>query len=234
LTGHLKARGFIAEAIHGDLDQRQRERVMNSFRQGRVDLLVATDVAARGLDVENVTHVINYDLPSDTESYVHRIGRTGRAGKSGTAITLIHPREGRIIRAIEQATKVSIRRRPVPTVAEVTERRQALLRERLIKTLREANLAPFRTIVAELVEEFDSLDVGAAALKLLLDQQPAAAPPVVRPDLLEGPRTQPEMRRGRETGQFRRPPARTAASRRRPDFRRQGWTPRPRREGRPR
>jgi ATP-dependent RNA helicase DeaD len=170
LTDHLKARGYLAEALHGDLDQRQRNRVMMAFRQGSTDLLIATDVAARGLDVENVTHVINYDLPPDAESYVHRIGRTGRAGRSGTAMTLIHPRENRLLRSIERTLGVRVTRRPVPTVADVAERQRETWREKLEATLKEANLTPLRCIIEELVEEYDSIDVGAAALKLLMDQ----------------------------------------------------------------
>lgn len=214
LTGHLKARGFVAEAIHGDLDQRQRDRVMQSFRHGSIDLLVATDVAARGLDVENVTHVINFDLPSDPESYVHRIGRTGRAGKSGTAITLISPREGRIIRVIEQATRARLKRRLVPTQADVTERQHAVWRDRLAKTAREANLAPFRGIIEELTAEFDSLDVGAAALKLLLERPAPVAPAPVAPP-----------------PQF--PALRERAGRQRQEYRRRSRGAWPRREWRP-
>lgn len=177
LTDQLKGRGFLAEAIHGDLDQRQRTRVMQSFKQGGIDLLIATDVAARGLDVENVTHVINYDLPTDAQSYVHRIGRTGRAGRSGTAMTMVHPKEVRLLRFIERALDVRIKRRWVPTEADVAERQREVWREKLERTIKEANLSPYRGIIEALAEEYDSLDVGAAALKLLIDAPtPAAAP----------------------------------------------------------
>ncbi len=182
LTDQLRARGFSAEAIHGDLDQRQRNRVMQAFRQGDIDLLIATDVAARGIDVENVTHVINYDIPADPESYVHRIGRTGRAGRSGTAMTLVHPKENQIVRFIERAIKVRIKRRPVPTVADVAERQRGIWREKLEKTLREANLTPFRGLIEELVEDYDSIDVGAAALKLLMDEPMEQVSPAPRVD----------------------------------------------------
>jgi ATP-dependent RNA helicase DeaD len=187
---------------------------MQSFRHGSIDLLVATDVAARGLDVENVTHVINFDLPSDPESYVHRNGRTGRAGKSGTAITLISPREGRIIRVIEQATRARLKRRLVPTQADVTERQHAVWRDRLAKTAREANLAPFRGIIEELTAEFDSLDVGAAALKLLLERPAPVAPAPVAPP-----------------PQF--PALRERAGRQRQEYRRRSRGAWPRREWRP-
>lgn len=169
LTEQLRARGFLAEALHGDLDQRQRMRVMQAFKQGDLDLMIATDVAARGVDIENVTHVINYDIPTDPESYVHRIGRTGRAGKSGTAMTLVHPKETRALKAMERVINTHIKRRPVPTVADVAGRQREIWREKLEKALQEANLAPYRGVIEELVEEYDSVDVGAAALKLLMD-----------------------------------------------------------------
>jgi ATP-dependent RNA helicase DeaD len=185
LTDQLRARGFMAEAIHGDLDQRQRNRVMLAFRQGSVDLLIATDVAARGLDVENVTHVINYDVPPDAESYVHRIGRTGRAGRSGTAMTLVPPREYRLLRSIERVIGMHITRRRVPTVADVEERQRGVWRERLEGTLKEANLSPYRLIIEELAEEYDSIDVGAAALKLLMDEPGEQALPSTRSEFAD-------------------------------------------------
>lgn len=169
LADRLRDRGYLADALHGDLEQRQRDRVMYAFRNGDIDLLVATDVAARGLDVENVTHVINYDIPTDPESYVHRIGRTGRAGRSGIAMTLIHPKERRTLSLIERLTGVRIKRRIVPTPAIVAERQREIWRERLVKTLDRDNLATYRGIIEELLDEYDSVDVGAAAFKLLLD-----------------------------------------------------------------
>ncbi len=182
LTDQLRARGFLAEAIHGDLDQRRRNRVMQTFKEGDVDLLVATDVAARGVDVENVTHVINYDIPSDPESYVHRIGRTGRAGKSGTAMTLVHPKEIRVLRNIERVIRTRIKRRPVPTLADVAEKRREIWRDKLERTINEAKLAPYRGLIEELVEEYDSIDVGAAALKLLMDDAQDNAAQNTQPD----------------------------------------------------
>ena len=117
LTETLGARGYRAEALHGGLSQEQRDRVMRRFRDGASDLLVATDVAARGLDIEHVSHVVNYDVPSSPDAYVHRIGRTGRAGREGVAITLAEPREHRLLRNIEQATKQKIAIETVPTVS---------------------------------------------------------------------------------------------------------------------
>jgi len=118
----LGARGYQAEALHGDISQVMRERVLRSFRAGQTEVLVATDVAARGLDVPEVSHVINFDIPPDPEYYVHRIGRTGRSGRSGVAITFVNPREMRALRIIERVTGAHIRRDEVPTAAEVEER----------------------------------------------------------------------------------------------------------------
>src|SRR5690242_21387987 len=137
LVETLNPHGFHAEALHGGMQQRQRDAVMNRFRSAKADLLVATDVAARGLDIEQLSHVFNYDLPSAAEAYVHRIGRTGRAGREGTAITLIDPREHRLLRTIENVTRQKIEVCPVPTVADLRARRleltRASLRERLLQ-----------------------------------------------------------------------------------------------------
>ncbi|MCK9906476.1 C-terminal helicase domain-containing protein, partial [Frankia sp. Cpl3] len=108
LTEVLQARGYLADGLHGDLSQAQRDKVMNAFREGTIELLIATDVAARGIDVSNVSHVINYDIPQDPESYVHRIGRTGRAGKKGIAMTLVTPREMRQMMIIQKQTKADV------------------------------------------------------------------------------------------------------------------------------
>lgn len=131
LASALQSRGYLAEAIHGDLNQAQRNRTLAGFREGQIELLVATDVAARGLDVENVTHVINYDIAHSPEYHVHRIGRTGRAGREGTAFTLIQPREFRHLRLIERATRSRIPRRRVPTASDIAERTLELVEERI-------------------------------------------------------------------------------------------------------
>jgi len=131
LASALQARGYLAEPIHGDLNQMQRNRALARFKEGQVDLLVATDVAARGIDIEGLTHVINYDIAASPDSHVHRIGRTGRAGREGTAFTLIHPREVRQLRLIERATRARIPRRRVPTAADVAERALDLLKEKI-------------------------------------------------------------------------------------------------------
>jgi ATP-dependent RNA helicase DeaD len=162
----LGARGYLAEAIHGDINQAARERVLTAFRAGQFEVLVATDVAARGLDVPEVSHVINFDLPPDPEYYVHRIGRTGRSGRSGVAITFVNPRELRALRIIERVTGAQIRREEVPTVAEVEEREAEMLRERLLAGLTRGDWGRYRPMVEELFDEHDPVEVAAAALKL--------------------------------------------------------------------
>jgi ATP-dependent RNA helicase DeaD len=161
----LAARGWRAEPLHGGLSQEQRDRVMQRFRGRKTDLLVATDVAARGLDVQHVSHVINYDVPVAPDAYVHRIGRTGRAGRSGVAITLAEPREHRLLRLIERATRQEIEVAPIPTVADLHARRREIQREALRETILAGGLDAYRGIVASLAEEFDVLDVAAAAVK---------------------------------------------------------------------
>lgn len=166
LTEALMARGYLADGLHGDLSQAQRDRVMKRFRTNDIELLVATDVAARGIDVGNVTHVVNYDIPQDTESYVHRVGRTGRAGRRGLAITLVTPREFKLLKTIQRETKASIEVREVPSLADVAERQAEMWRERLQTTVQEGSLAHYRAILGDLVDELDPIDLAAAALKL--------------------------------------------------------------------
>jgi ATP-dependent RNA helicase DeaD len=161
----LNARGYRAEALHGGLSQEQRDRVMKKFRANTADLLIATDVAARGLDVQHVSHVINYDVPSAAEAYVHRIGRTGRAGREGVAITLAEPREHRLLRNIEHQTKQKIEIAAVPTVADLRARRLEMTRASLRETIIAGGLDPFRVLVDSLAQEFDIMDVAAAAVK---------------------------------------------------------------------
>jgi len=166
LTETLNGRGYRAEALHGGMDQQQRDRVMGRLRGGSLDLLVATDVAARGLDVEQLTHVVNYDVPSAPESYVHRIGRVGRAGREGTAITLVEPREHRMLKTIERSTGRPIALEKLPTVADLRNRRLELTRAALRDSLLKDDLAGFRAVVEPLGEEFDLFEVALAAVKL--------------------------------------------------------------------
>ena len=166
VTETLNGSGYRAEALHGGMDQAQRDRVMGRLRGGSLDLLVATDVAARGLDVEQLTHVVNYDVPSSPESYVHRIGRVGRAGRDGTAITLAEPREHKMLKAIERATRRPIAIEKLPTVAGLRARRLEQTRAALRKIVLEDDLDAFRAVVEPLGEEFGIYEVALAAVKL--------------------------------------------------------------------
>jgi ATP-dependent RNA helicase DeaD len=166
LTETLGARGYRAEALHGGLSQEQRDRVMRRFRDGASELLVATDVAARGLDIEHVSHVVNFDVPSSPDAYIHRTGRTGRAGREGVAITLCEAREHRLLRNIEQATKRKISIESVPTIHDLRARRLDLTRASLEEVLVAGELDSYRVIVESLAQEYDVLDVAAAAVKL--------------------------------------------------------------------
>ena len=168
LTETMNSRGYRAEAIHGGLSQEQRDRVMRRFREGGVDLLIATDVAARGLDIGHLSHVVNFDVPAAPDAYVHRIGRTGRAGREGTAITLAEPREARMLRNIEQHTRQKIRVEQVPSVLDLRARRLEKTQIALRQAIESGdNLDMFRPVAASLGEEFDLLDVAAAAVKLV-------------------------------------------------------------------
>jgi ATP-dependent RNA helicase DeaD len=166
LTETLNGRGHRAEALHGGMSQEQRDRVMKKFRAGTAELLIATDVAARGLDIKHLSHVFNYDVPSSPEVYVHRIGRTGRAGREGIAITLAEPREHWQLRNIEKLTKQKIETATVPTVADLKARRLDLTRASLRETLLKGGLEHFRVVVDSLAEEFDPMEIAAAAVKL--------------------------------------------------------------------
>ena len=166
LTETLNGRGYRAEALHGGLSQEQRDRVMGRLRSGTADLLVATDVAARGLDVDQLTHVVNYNVPSAPEAYVHRIGRVGRAGREGVAITLAEPREHRMLKQIERATGQKIVMEKIPTVADLQSRRLELTRAALRESLLEDQFERFRGVVEQLSDEFDVMDVALAAVKL--------------------------------------------------------------------
>ena len=166
LVETLNAHGYRAEALHGGMQQRQRDAVMARFRAAKADLLIATDVAARGLDIQQLSHVFNYDVPSAPEAYIHRIGRTGRAGREGTAITLAEPREHRLLRSIERVTKQKIEIGAVPTVADLRARRLEITSASLREQLLAGDLDDVRVVVETLGQEYDVLDVAAAAVKL--------------------------------------------------------------------
>ncbi|MCW3095475.1 MAG: box helicase protein [Chthonomonadaceae bacterium] len=172
----LQMRGYQAETLHGDMNQAARDRVMARFRSGQADLLIATDVAARGLDIDQVTHVINYDIPWDVEAYIHRIGRTGRAGRTGDAITLVSARERYQLRQIERYINAPILPARVPTVGDIAARRRELFKDRLRETLAEGNCDGYLVTVGELVEEgkYDAPQIAAAALQMLWQGQKGA------------------------------------------------------------
>jgi ATP-dependent RNA helicase DeaD len=182
----LRARGYSAAAINGDIAQPQREKTVNQLKSGKLDILVATDVAARGLDVERVSHVVNYDIPTDAESYVHRIGRTGRAGRSGDAISFVTPRERGLVKMIERATRQELTEIPLPSVDEVNVTRLSRFDDRITAALGEAErIEAFRDIVAHYVRNHDvpEADVAAALAvvaqgdtPLLLEADPEPAP----------------------------------------------------------
>ena len=182
----LRARGYSAAAINGDIPQPQREKSVNQLKSGKLDILVATDVAARGLDVDRISHVVNYDIPTDTESYVHRIGRTGRAGRSGDAISFVTPRERWLVGAIEKATRQELTQMQLPSVDEVNETRLARFDDRITAALAETErIDRFRDIVAHYVRHHDVPEVDVAAAlaivaqgdePLLLEAEPEPAP----------------------------------------------------------
>lgn len=167
LSEALNTRGYSIEGLHGDLNQSKRDSVLRHFREGTTQILVATDVAARGLDIAGVTHVYNFDIPQDTEGYVHRIGRTGRAGKAGLAVTFVTPREIGMIRQIEQGIRRRIDRKPIPTFVEVVVGQQKQAVERLMGVVEEGDIHAYRELAEELLENNDSLVLISAALKLL-------------------------------------------------------------------
>ncbi len=171
ITEGLQARGFRAEGIHGDLTQGKRMSVLNQFKNGRVEVLVATDVAARGLDISGVTHVYNFDIPQDPESYVHRIGRTGRAGRKGEAVSFITPREVGHLQTIERVTKSKMKRLMPPTSQDAQLGQQQVAVEKLINTIKDEDLKSYHETANELLENNDSITIIAAALKMLTKER---------------------------------------------------------------
>ena len=173
LTERLQGRGYAAEAMHGDMNQVQRESVIRRLRSGQLEIVVDTDVAARGLDVERISHVVNYDIPNDVEAYVHRIGRTGRAGRSGVAVLFVSPRERRMMMEIERYTGQRITPMKMPTQADVAARRIALFKDNIRQSISEGDLDLYLSLVEELVEEgLDLAEIAAGAAKLARGDKP--------------------------------------------------------------
>ena len=207
LTDTLKSHGYGAQALHGGMEQKQRDRVMQLFRQEKADVLVATDVAARGLDIDHVSHVINYDIPTSPEVYVHRIGRTGRVGREGVAITLVDPRERRVLRVIEGLTKQPIEIVALPTAAALRARRLDITRAALKERLVAGGLADMRAVVESLAQDFELMDIAAAAVAMMHEEAEAANASASAADVPEpvevdvsGPMTVLYIGAGREAG----------------------------------
>jgi ATP-dependent RNA helicase DeaD len=205
LAEKLCARGISAAAINGDVQQAQREKTIQNLKDGKIDVLVATDVAARGLDVERISHVLNYDIPYDTESYVHRIGRTGRAGRKGEAILFVSPRERGMLRAIERATKQPIEVMELPSVEAVNDQRVTRFLGRISTALESSDLGVFR----EMVERFEreknipAVEIAAALAKLVQGENPLLMSAPTRPAFSEQSRdTGPREHRGAATRKF--------------------------------
>ncbi|MBL4936512.1 DEAD/DEAH box helicase [Clostridium sp. YIM B02515] len=171
LVEAMQARGYSVEGMHGDMNQNQRLNTLRKFKEGNLEFLVATDVAARGIDVENVTHVINYDLPQEIESYVHRIGRTGRANREGIAYTLVTPREYMTLKQIEKVTKSKIKRKEVPTIDDIFLAKYKNITGRVKETLDTEDYKRFVPLAAELDEEFNLVDVAAALMNILYNKE---------------------------------------------------------------
>lgn len=175
LAEALTKRGYLTEGIHGDLTQARRDIAIKKFKEKTVEILVATDVASRGLDISGVTHIYNFDIPQDPESYVHRIGRTGRAGRTGLAITFVTPREIDHLKAIERITNKRIKREPIPTMTEAIEGQQRLAVEQLLQTIEAGKFAEYKGVAEDLLDKHDSVTLVSAALKILT-KEPESTP----------------------------------------------------------
>ncbi|WP_413625912.1 DEAD/DEAH box helicase [Luteibacter sp. Lutesp34] len=189
LASKLQARGFAAAAINGDIAQAQRERVIDQLKTGKLDILIATDVAARGLDVERISHVLNYDIPHDTESYVHRIGRTGRAGRSGEAILFVTPRERNLLRQIERATRQPIEQMQLPTIEAVNDTRVNKFNQRITDTLATGDLGMFQQLVEKYEQEHNvpAIEIAAALARIAQGDQPLLLEPPAKREYTERP-----------------------------------------------
>lgn len=178
LAEKLEARGYAAAALNGDMNQALREKTIEKMKAGQIDILVATDVAARGLDIERMSHVVNFDIPYDTESYVHRIGRTGRAGRKGEAILFVSPREKRMLAAIEKATRQTIARMQLPSSEDIADRRVMAFKQQLSETIESQDLAFFENLIAQYQEEHNADPIEMAAALAFLVQKSRPLKPV--------------------------------------------------------
>jgi ATP-dependent RNA helicase DeaD len=207
LAERLEARGFAAAALNGDMQQAERERTIAQLKNGQIDILVATDVAARGLDVERISHVVNFDVPYDTESYIHRIGRTGRAGRSGEAILFIAPRERNMLQLIERATRQPIEQMDLPTIADVNATRVAKFKRRVTELMEQGVADVYRAIVDELVRDAGAelSDVAAALAALAQGKTPLLIGELARH---EAPHESRDSRGARQPRESREPETR--------------------------
>ncbi|WP_353893223.1 DEAD/DEAH box helicase [Proteinivorax hydrogeniformans] len=203
LSEGLNKRGYSAEGIHGDLTQGKRDSVMRRFKNGSIEVLVATDVAARGLDITGVTHVYNFDIPQDAESYVHRIGRTGRAGKTGLAITFATSREMAHLKSVEKVSKGKITRRPIPSFSEAIEGQKKMTVEKLLSTVESDDYNSYKGLAEQLLEEVDSVTLLSASLKLLT-KEPNNVPVKLTGEPPVGTRSGGYKGKGGKGGNFRR------------------------------
>lgn len=197
LSEALSKRGYGAEGIHGDLTQSKRDSVLRKFKEGTIEVLVATDVAARGLDITGVTHVYNFDIPQDPESYVHRVGRTGRAGNTGIATTFVSPREISFLKTIERVAKRKIVKKPIPSFAEAIEGQQRLTVEKLLQTISDNSLKEYKSIAEQLLEDTDSVTLVSAALKMLTKEPNTASVKITEESPLRTKKHRPDGGKGR-------------------------------------
>src|SRR5690606_33129054 len=206
LADKLAARGFAASPLNGDMSQQLREATVEKLRKGRLDILIATDVAARGLDVERISHVVNYDIPYDVETYIHRIGRTGRAGREGDAILFVAPREQRMLGAIEKATRKKIELMELPTAELINDRRSARFMQQINDTLAAGDLEQYQDLVLRFEREHEvpASEIAAALAKLLQGGKPlyleARPEPTREKGSTAGERPSPSRRKERERG----------------------------------
>ena len=194
LAEKLAARGHACTALSGDVAQKQREDIINQFKKGKLDLVIATDVAARGLDVERISHVINWDIPGDVQTYIHRIGRTGRAGRSGKAIMFVKPRERRLLRDIERVTKQQLKPYPLPSAAELSEHRAAAFKTEIEERIETADLGFFRAVIDGWTEndDLDLRDIAAALAMMAQEDKPLQVPDDPKPRPAKERRERPD------------------------------------------